>query len=193
MWGVNYMRGWVFFTFTDDNFVSEGIAWFTRPHLLKPDDRPVSHTGITTGPNGTIEALQQGVVESDLAKYFNDPHVHIFFRCPQGYTEDMGNTIVTAAAGYLGEGYGYPLIVANFLAKNILGRIINKLAFNWPNRAVSWLLDSKRQAICSELVAMALQAVPWLKNIGCLKNPARMITPRDLSSDDKVFVPLKPA
>lgn len=187
----NYRRGWAGFTFHDDSFVSNGIAWFSRPDLLDLGDRKASHTLIVSGFDSCIEAQPKGVVESDLAKYFNDPHCHVFFRCPVGYTEEMGDIIVDAAAAHIGDGYGYGLIVADALAGSIAGRILNKLLFNLPHRLVSGWLDGRKQEICSELVALALQSVPALARLGCLTQPARMITPVMLAFDDQVFLPLR--
>ena len=87
--------------------------------------------------------------------------------------------------------YDYPLIATDAFANTIIGRFINRYTNNWPNRVISWFIDSKSAEICSELVGICLQKIPLLKNVGCLKLPPRMITPQILAGDDKVFVPMR--
>lgn len=187
-YGVNYCRGWIGFTFTDDSIISQGVAWFSRTSSIEGKQK-VSHTLICTGPDNCIEAQPRGVVRSDLEKYFNDPHVHIFFRRPKGFSLAMQQRIIDAAEQHIGDKYGYGLILADLMAGSFLGRVLNRLLCNAPNKMVSGWLDSKKSEICSELVALSLKADPSLDGKGCLTLPARMVTPEMLAFDDQVFDP----
>ena len=187
MWGVNYRTGYVGFTFHTDEVLSQGIAWFERWDRLS--DIRVSHTFIVIGPDETIEALPQGVVNSDVGKYFNDFNCLTFFRVPVGYAPKLGSCIVCAASRYLGDSYGYGLLLADLLANSFIGHAINKVFHNGPNQTVSNWLDGRKSEICSELVAKALQAQPSLSTVGCLANPARTIMPQMLFEDESVFQP----
>lgn len=190
VYGDNYNMGWVGCVFHDDSVISQGIAWFTRPDLLKPDQSPVSHVLVVSGIGSCIEALPQGVVQSSLDSYFGQPNTHIFFRKPVLYDYQMGVNIVDEAEKHLGEKYGYSLLVADAMAGSFVGRILNWALFNWPHRIVSGMLDRKKEQICSELAARSLQADWRLRTLGCLAQPARMITPRMLAFDNAVFSPM---
>ena len=183
----NYGAGWIGFTYYDDSFISKGIAWFTRTGTKHPH---VSHVLVVTSPGECIEAQPKGVVRADLAKYFDDPHCHIFFRKPTVFSRRIADQIVAAATSHLGDKYGYSLILADALAGSMLGRLVNKLTCNIPNRLVSGWLDSRKQEICSELGALCLQAVPELRGRGCLEMPACIVTPQMLAFDEQVFEPM---
>lgn len=186
-WGKNYAPGFVGFTFYDRNLISIGIAWFSREGWFKMSKHPVSHTFVVSGADECIEALPSGVVRSPLSKYFNDPHCHVFFKQPRAYDPDLGASIISAAAEHLGDKYNFRLIAANFAAKCMAGRIVNKLSFGGWNRLLCWAASSKHLEICSTVVAQALNAQPELANKGCLHQPINTITPEDLRSDWVVF------
>lgn len=88
----NYHVGYIGFTYSEGNIISEGIAYFTRWHRMS--DIKVSHALIVTGDNKCVEAhLETGVAEKDLSEYFNDPHCQIFFRKPKGLTSDIAKKL----------------------------------------------------------------------------------------------------
>lgn len=185
----NYDVGWIGFQFTDNSFVSNGIAWFERWDRL--GDIRVSHCFVVSGYNKCIEALAHGVTESTLEERFADPHVHVFFRVPLTWDQKLGESIVASAREHLGHKYGYALIVAHFLASTLIGRLVNKLTGGWPNRLMTRICNGRLSEICSELMALAMQAQPRLSTLGCLARPAREVRPQVLFEDGLVFQPWK--
>jgi len=188
-WGVNFDLGYIGFTFNDKSFVSNGIAFFE--HWDRYSGIPVSHCLIVTGWDACIEALPQGVVNSDLGKYFDDPHTRIFFRKPKGWNYNIAMRMTDEAGIHVGEKYGYCLLFSHAVAATLPGRILNLLTFNLPNKALSAIFDERKKQICSELAAKAIAANPDLKGKGVLKKPPRMITPQMLFEDNEIFEPWK--
>jgi len=186
--GGNYDVGYVGFCYTDNSFISQGIAWFTR--WDKEHMPPVSHTFIVTGSNSCIEAQAKGVVPADLTQYFNTPHVHVFFRKPVGWTLDLGNKIVAKGASKIGVRYNFASIITDLIAGSTIGHYLNKWFNNWPNKIVSYSVGWIGM-VCSTFVAWTLQQFDEFKLLGCLQLPARIITPQQLADDDTLFVPMK--
>jgi len=167
--------------------------------LRPPASVCVSHTFIVSGSDECIEAhAKVGVHKGTLSQYFNDPHCRVFFRKPVGWTLPRGHAIDLSAAVHIGDKYGYGVIIADALANTCLGHWLNCELNNWPNRIVSRLFDRAGAEVCSELVAMALQDQDWLMGtgartamsaiaVGCLSQPARMITPQMLFEDTEIF------
>lgn len=176
-YGVNYDIGYIGFTFTDDSFISQGIAWFERWDRTSPIK--VSHTFVVAGPDNTIEALAEGVVQSDLDKYFNDPHVHVFFKKPKPFNSIIAKGIVIEASKHIGEKYCYSLIVADAIDRSFIGHM---LGLN-----VTKYFEHRKEEICSQLVGEVLQEQPEISKYGCLQNPARMLTPQMLFEDPFIF------
>ena len=191
IYGDNYRPGFVGFTFKDGSFVSEGIVFFTRWERLS--DFKASHTLIVSGEDACVEAQGRGVVESDLGKYFDDLGYAIAFRKPKGWTPELGDRIVTSAREHIGKKYGYALIVGNAITHSVTGKLFDRLTKGWTTRWVSKVFDQSKAEICSETVALALQAQPELAKLGCLKQPANVITPQMLFEDNELFEPWKNA
>jgi hypothetical protein len=189
--GVNYDVGYIGFTARCCDPVAAGITWFERWDEMVKSSVPkvcVTHALVVSGADECVEAhAGTGVTRATLSKYFNDPHCQIFFRKPRGWDIARGQQIAAAAAEHVGDKYGYGIIVADLLANTILGHWLNVIFRNWPNRLVCRLLDRAGSEVCSELAAGALQAQHWMPRLGCLENPACMITPQALFEDDYVF------
>ena len=188
-YGVNYRPGYIGFTFTDNSFVSLGIAYFTRHELSRI---PVSHAFVVAGNDRLVEAhALRGVAYDTISKYFNDPHVHVFFRKPLGWTERMGNAIAHSAERKIGCAYGYGLIAADLAADTWAGYWANRICQQWPRRFFCWLLNSPAAFICSELAAYALNEQPEFHGRGVLAGPLDTIDPQDLFEDETIFEPWK--
>lgn len=187
-WGVNYGEGFDAFTVRKKDFVAAGIRWFSRWDEM-PGLPPVSHAFKIIGKDLTIEAFSDGVHYGTLTAYLSDPDVALLVRKPILWTPEMGRGMVEQAQKHLGDKYGYTLIVAMALTRSFLGRGLDWLTRGWTTRFVDDLLDSKRQEICSELVAMADQAQPELAGKGVLAQPANTITPVMLFGDAAIYEP----
>lgn len=179
-WGDNVRLGYCGFTRHAGDFVSDGIAWFERWDG-KYDGVSVTHAFIVSGPDEVIEAQSRGVVRASLSRYFRDPACQVFFRKPKFYTPLLGQGIVNSAAKYLGEKYGFTLIVADAIARSYLG---HALGLAGP---LAWLMANKKQEICSQLAARALNAQPELRGLGVLAQPSTVITPQMLFNDRFIF------
>lgn len=190
--GVNYNTGYIGFTYNDDSFISKGIAWFTRWDQGKnPDvpDVPLSHVVVVTGNGSCAEATTPRSKETPLAEYFNDPHVHIFFRKPVTWTEDLGKRISWSALCRVGATYGYTSIVGHAIANSFFGKALGFVTFGLTTKAFKRAFDKKNQFICSEYAALAMQDQAELKGKGVLKQKACEIDPQMLFTDKVIFEP----
>lgn len=184
--GVNYDVGYIGFTMTRGDDISEGIAYFER--FERMSDIAVSHAFVVTGDDELVEAhIEHGVQRDCISKYFDDPNVLVFFRKPRNWTPGMGRVIANAAISKIGRPYASGLIVADVLADTLFGRLANKVFKQWPDRFVRALLDEPNRFICSELAAYALSQDYLLYKIGVLKNPLDAIDPQELFEDEIIF------
>lgn len=188
-YGINYNAGYIGFTFNDESFISEGIAYFTR--WDKMADIPVSHALIVTSENTCVEALAGcGVVQSRLDKYFNDKNTHIFFKKPKGIDEIISEKIVQTAQGEIGAQYCNGLIVDDALRGSFLGHLIDDLTHGQIFDGLAMILGKNGSFICSQLAAYCLKsASSWqpYNHEGVLSRPACAITPQALFSDECIF------
>lgn len=185
VFGDNYAPGYIGFTYTPGNFVSCGIAYFTR--WSRMDNIKASHVLVVTGPNECVEALPEGVVVSDLAKYFESNKTQIFFRKPRGWTPSMGERIVTSAYRRVGKKYGYALIVGHAAANSVLGKVLSAITAGWSTKLALKLFNRKSTQVCSETVAEVLKEQPELNALGSLRQEAVYSTPDSLLYDDAIF------
>lgn len=186
--GKNYDIGYIGFTYTPGNPVSEGIAHFTRwPRM---SSIIVTHALIVTGENECVEALMtRGVVRSPLSNYFGSKTTEIFLRKPLGYTKEIGARIADEAARQVGLKYDDLLIASFMLSGSMLGRLLRKTAGTRIDHMVSKLADRSNRFICSELAAHCLDAQPEYRDKGILAEPSHMIDPQELFEDQAIFTP----
>lgn len=185
-YGDNYKAGYIGFSFNDASVVSNGIAYLTR--WTRMSEVKVSHALVVAGDGVCIEAqMKTGVAEQPLANYFDDPHYHLFFRKPRGYTPDIGGRIAAAAKGQVGAGYDKWLIVAQAMQGCFLGRWVRAVFGDKPDERVSRFLNRPDKWICSELAAYALDAQPEYRDKGVLKKPDFTIDPQELFEDAELF------
>lgn len=187
-YGVNYNAGYIGFTFNDESFISEGIAYFTRWDRLS--NIPVSHALIVVAENTCIEALMgEGVRINSLDKYFWEKNTHIFFRKPMSITENVTREIVQTAQKEVGATYASGLIVNDMIRSTFLGHLLDELTHDKIFDGLSMVLDKSGSFICSELAAYCLKsAKSWpYNNVGVLSRPASAITPQALFSDSVIF------
>ena len=187
-WRDNYDAGWAGFQFTDNEFVSKGICWFEMGEEW-PLPIVVSHTFLVIGPDQCIEALNPGVVYSNLLDRFNDPHTHVFFCKPVDYCPLMAEQIIAEARTYLGEKYGFGLVVAKMISRSFLGAPVNEITHGGFNRALCRLLDFRHTSDCDGVVARSLNAAVRLHGLGVLAQPADSLDPELLFEDQTIFVP----
>ena len=184
VWGETLNPGYLGFITREHDALAEGIEWFERWTA----GLPFVHVFILSGPDEVVEAHAGGVRRASLAaEYFNEPDCQVFIREPRYWTPAMGASLVAEAEKHLGDHYGYGLILADMLANSFLGHSLNKFTFNLPNRAMSWLLNGRNDEICSELAALVMQTQYPLRLRGCLRQPAREITPKLLGNDELCF------
>jgi hypothetical protein len=186
VYGENYDDGYIGFTYYKTNFVCNGIAYFTR--WSRMNDIKVSHALVVTGKNECVEAtFTKGVVQSDLAHYFDDPHCQIFFKKPNGLTKAIAENIVKLAKEEVGTEYDTDLIAAQAMQGSHIGKLINSIFGGFPDRIVSKLLNNDNSWICSELAAYCLDEQPEYKNKGILSKPNETIDPQELFEDQAIF------
>lgn len=188
VYGVNYNKGYIGFTFNNASFVSEGIAYFTRWDRMS--NVPVSHALVVVDENTCIEAVMgEGVIKSSLDKYFWEKHTHIFFRKPMGINEDVSDEIVQTAEKEIGAIYANNLIVNDMMRATFLGHLLDELSHDEIFDGLAMLFDRDGSFICSELAAYSLKsAKSWAyNNVGILSRPAAAITPQSLFCDDMIF------
>jgi len=188
--GKNYKKGYIGFTYYNTSVVSIGIAYMTR--WSRMSDIKISHTLLVTDDNECIEAhIKNGVVRSDLDKYFNDRNCQVFFRKPTGLTKEIAKRIENAAAKEIGTKYDVNLIATQAMQGTFVGRLINKVFSGKPDRLLSKLLNRDDRWICSELVSHCLSKQGEYKNRGILNHPTETIDPQELFEDAVIFEPWK--
>lgn len=184
-YGQNYDAGYIGFQFEDHDFISEGIAYFTRWDRLC--DIRVSHAFIVACENECIEAVRAGVKFSKLEDRFNDPHCHVFFRKPLPWTHALAQKVIYTGAGIVGRKYDFLLIMAMFIRGTMLGEALYRvIGQKFVNRLTGWF-DMRNRYICSEFVAYCLQQQPEYRDKGCLNFKAHTINPQQLFGDDALF------
>ena len=185
-YGDNYKIGYIGFSFNDASVVSHGIAYLTR--WTRMGAVKVSHALVVAGDGVCVEAqVEKGVVEQSLDRCFDDPHEHLFFRKPRGYTSVIGARIAAVARGQVGAGYDHLLIAAQAMQGCFLGRWVRAVFGDRPDEAVSRLLNDPNNWICSELAAYALDSQPEYRDKGVLIKPDFTIDPQELFEDAELF------
>jgi hypothetical protein len=187
--GKTHNIGYIGFTYYNESFVSNGIAYFTK--WSKLGEITVSHTLVVTGENECIEALAEkdSVTTSPLTKYFDDPKCAIFFRKPVDWTNDIGATVSSTALKQKGAKYDYGLIAADLVNGTFLGNLIHGCFKSQKEDILTKLLNKDKSWICSELAAYALDEQPEYKDKGILNKECDMITPQELFEDGTIFEP----
>jgi len=190
VYGENYKKGYIGFTYYNTSVISRGIAYMTR--WARMGDIKVSHTLLVTGDNKCIEAhIQNGVQKTDLTKYFDDTSCQIFFRKPVGLNMAIADNLEKVAKKELGTKYDIGLIGGEALQGSFIGKLINKLFDGKPDKLVSKLLNGDNKWICSELVAHCLSEQAEYKGKGILNNSDETIDPQELFEDMVIFEPWK--
>jgi hypothetical protein len=193
VYGDNYAAGYTGFTARcDPGHISKGIAWFSRWDKESPIT--VTHALTVTGPGTCIEAcMGEGIIESPLSKYFDDPDVLIFFRKPVNLDLRKAAIICEAASQHVGAGYDKALILAHAASGTFFGRLAALITRHKSDAFIAWLLDNPDKWICSEYAAWALMQVPEYKGHGVLRYPAATITPQELFECSVTYQPWKTA
>ena len=181
VYGEDYGRGWVFFSYCITSPISAGIALFSRDEALSRI--PLSHCGIVTGERCCIEATDPGVIFSDFkAKYLDDPTIVVFLRRPQNLDEDISTAMIEHARDQLGKGYAYKGVFGSALY-NILG--LHKIG--WFRKGKN-PFNAKDEYFCSELVAESM-IIGYPNRPGTLIYHPSNIYPVTLFEDKEIFDP----
>lgn len=184
--GTNYKVGYIGFTHRIADPVAEGIAHFTR--WSRMSDIRVSHCFVVTGEWECVEAtVRKGVVETNLARYFQDPRTRVFFRKPRKLDAPLGKRIAATARGQAGMKYDHLLVAAQFLEGSFLRRWLRAAFRQSPDLFLGRLLNRDERWICSELAAYCLDAQPEYADRGILARPHYAIDPQELFEDQEIF------
>lgn len=188
---VNYNKGYIGFTYTNDNIIAKGIAYFTR--WARMGDIRVAHALIVTGEDQCIEAdaSKNCVTEGTLQHYFDDPHCQIFFRKPKNLTSKIAKKIVDLAKEKKGEKYDFKSIITHAISGSFAGRCLHHLLRGKFENELSEILNAPKKWICSELAAYVLDEQDEYKDKGILKQPNATISPQELFGDSEIFEPWK--
>lgn len=181
----DYDIGWVGFTFEKRSFVSTGIGWFTR--RKQTGKRKVSHVFIVVDKDTGIEAGPKGVVRFDMSKYYDTDKFVLIFRRPRGWDLGMGIELAKSAEDFLGQKYGYALLLAHGFSNSVIGGALDALTAGYLGKGLRRLTDAKNQQICMELVANIFRRHYKLKYLGCMRKDPADIDPQELFEDDGVF------
>ncbi len=181
---TNYGPGWIGFLSRKDNFISEGINWFSRWDDL--DHVPISHVLNIVGKDSTIEALEPMVAYGCLSEYLEDAEVALLVRRPR--TKHF-TAIVTEAQKRLGEKYNNRLIGALAVSETFLGHALNRLTGGGFERFLVRRVDRPDQWICSKLGIRTLEQPDLIPLGGVLKWLPATVKPIDLFEDECLFEP----
>jgi hypothetical protein len=187
VYGLNYKKGYIGFTYDGTHPVGRGIAYFTK--WDKMGNIYATHALIITGEDSCIEADAgtNRVEENTLKPYFEPSNCQIFFREPKGLNDDIADRIVKVIKSEVGKEYDYKLILAHLFSGTIPGHILNLLSREKFVKLLCQALDCPNQWICSELAAYALDEQPEYRDQGVLGNPNSAISPQKLFEDDVIF------
>jgi len=164
----NYAPAYVGFSLRDNNIFSKGVCLLTADEA---DVIKVSHTFIVVDKNRIIEASTHGVVYTDINRYFDDPHVLVFFKKPKNLNVYMVSRIISRAESHLGKQYDYSLILFYLTYFERLGFL----------RKYPSIFNNPSSFLCSELVADALSQVKEFSNLFPLSDyHVSKISPMDL-------------
>lgn len=191
IYGVNYNKGYIGFTYTNKNIIAKGIAYFTRWGRMS--DIHVTHALIVTGEDRCIEAdaSKNCVTEGTLIHYFDNPYCEIFFRKPKDLTSKIADNIVKLAQEKVGEKYDFESILTHAISGSLAGRCLHHLLRGEFENELSEILNAPQKWICSELAAYVLDEQDKYKDQGILKDPNATISPQELFEDPKIFEPWK--
>lgn len=153
----NYGPAWVGFSYTDNNIVSQGIAFFTRAEY---EGIVPSHCFIVKDKNTIVEAFFPYVREHSIHDYLDDPHKIVFFKKPKDLTDKDINTILFLAILQVGHKYDTPLF-GYFLLRYFL-RLLGRFE---PNKDKPAWGDTLEGWVCSELVAYCLKTIDKYTNL----------------------------
>jgi hypothetical protein len=170
IYGVNYSAGDFYFVYTDNSFISRGIAWFEYRSEIFLVKNKVSHVGIVIGEGRGISATSKGIAVEDLNECFDSKHRHIFFREVRDITFEQRTKLIEFAHDNLGRKYDWPLIAGFALINSTVGRML-------PESMRMFLLkkfNSYERLVCSEFASEALNFAKVIS----LKNT--LLCPSDL-------------
>jgi hypothetical protein len=154
----NYGKGYVGFSFRDNNLMSKGIAYFTRGEY---EGIVPSHAFVVENDTTIIEAHFPHVRRYPIQEYFNDPHVIVFFKKPHDLKPFDAHFMLERAGLHVGSNYDASVLVY------FVGRWIRE-KFNFgkippSHHPAFW--DSPESFMCSELVSDALNQIPKYSNL----------------------------
>ncbi len=191
VYGLNYNKGYIGFTYDSNHPVGRGIAYFTK--WYKMSNIHATHVLIVTGKNSCIEAdaASNMVEENPLEPYFAPSNRQIFFRKPRDLNDEIADRIVSILKPEVGKKYDYKLILAHGLSGGLPGYLLNRLSNGRLKKVLCEVLDCPSSYICSELAAYALDEQPEYRDKGVLALPNSTINPQKLFEDDEIFEPWK--
>jgi hypothetical protein len=182
----NYKKGYIGFTYNNNNIISQGIAYFTR--WSKISDINATHALVVTGENECIEAhATTGVRRANLEQYFQDKHCQIFFRKPNNLTNFIADQIVQTLIPEIGKQYDFNLITSQALSGTFLGRFFDTYLKGQLEDTLTKILNEHDKWICSELAAYALDEQVEYRDKGILTRPNATISPQELFEDTIIF------
>jgi len=189
VYGENYDKGYIGFSYEKGAIVSIGIAFITR--WARISDVKVSHAFVVTGEDSCVEAVGKGVQVQTLKHYFDNPHYQVFFRKPVQYNADVANRICQTASEQVGEAYDHSLIPAHAMFGFKWLKRLNKLTGGIFRSLVMRLMNSEDEWICSELAAYSLDEQPEYHDKGVLRQRNEAIDPQALFEDNEIFTAWK--
>jgi len=190
VYGDNYKRGYIGFTFNPSSPVSNIIVKCTK--YWNYSAIPISHVLIVENEETCIEALMgkddNKVVRSTLSKYFDSEQL-IFFRKPKDIDEASLNTITETAVSSLGSPYETKQLFGQIIRAGFFTRTFNKITNNVFADCLSNLIDDPKAFICSELAAYCLKSAKnWeYHDKGILKRSTCRVNPIELFEDRTIF------
>jgi hypothetical protein len=191
VYGGNYNKGYIGFTYDKGNVIAEGIVHFT--HWESMSNIYATHAFVVTDKNSCIEADagKDCVNKGTLERYFGKNTCQVFFRKPKGLTDDIANRIIQTVKPQVGKKYDFKSILTQALAGTFLGHFFDKLLRGQLENKLAEILNDPNKWICSELAAYALDEQPEYKDKGILQRPNATISPQELFEDSVIFEPWK--
>jgi len=185
----DYGPGYVFFSFTTNSIISDGIALFTAGE--RTSGIKVAHCGVIDHDGQCIEAVaddKKKVVRSNFRKeYLENENRVVFLKKPAGLNDANAEIFIELCEQHIGKNYAYSGIFGSF--------VFTCLSFGY--RLAPWLrrlknpFNADSELFCSELVSEGMRDSRVIGEHGVLVWHPTNIYPQTLFEDISIWVPWK--
>lgn len=174
-YGKDYKAGQIYFTYTIDSAISEGVTWFTCKDVSKIDElKKVSHCGIVLDENNGIAALAEknAFTYQNLPELIRNPKTRIFFKEPKRLDELGVDFLFRTAIHYKDMKYNYRLATGFAVVNSWLGR---KLLNEADKINLLEKFNKRNTLLCSQAVMQITYITHFHNDCNFLRTPYEVL------------------